>query len=66
MVSKKPSIQCMEAIFQLLTAHFNAVGNQDKMIVSQARHLWNNSKAALHFPNDRPIELLPIMVSISS
>ncbi len=33
---------------------FNAVGNQDKMIVSQARHLWNNSKAALHFPNDRP------------
>ncbi|MEP7266095.1 MAG: AGE family epimerase/isomerase [Saprospiraceae bacterium] len=33
---------------------FIPVGKQDKMIVSQSRHLWNNSKAAAHFPNDRP------------
>ena len=33
---------------------FTPVGEQNKMIVSQGRHLWNNSKAALHFPSDRP------------
>lgn len=35
-------------------AEFKPTGDQDKMIVSQARHLWNNSKAIEHFPNDRP------------
>ena len=34
-------------------AYFKPVGNQDKMIVSQARHLWNNSKAAQHWPNEK-------------
>lgn len=34
-------------------AQFKPVGNQDKMIVSQARHLWNNSKASLHWPNEK-------------
>jgi len=35
-------------------AEFKPTGDQDKMIVSQARHLWNNSKASKHFPGDRP------------
>lgn len=34
-------------------AQFKPVGNQDKMIVSQARHLWNNSKASLHWPTEK-------------
>ena len=29
---------------------FKPVGNQDKMIVTQARHVWTNSKAAEVFP----------------
>lgn len=29
---------------------FKPVGNQDKMIVTQARHVWSNSKAAEVFP----------------
>ncbi|MDN3584855.1 AGE family epimerase/isomerase [Mucilaginibacter flavus] len=29
---------------------FKPVGNQDKMIVTQARHIWSNSKAAEMFP----------------
>lgn len=32
--------------------NFRPTGNQDKMIVSQARHLWNNSKAMLMFPDE--------------
>jgi len=30
---------------------FKPVGDQDKMIVTQARHTWTNSKAAEMFPN---------------
>jgi mannobiose 2-epimerase len=30
---------------------FKPVGNQDKMIVTQARHVWSNAKAAQLFPN---------------
>jgi len=30
---------------------FKPVGNQDKMIVTQARHTWTNSKAAEMFPD---------------
>ena len=30
---------------------FKPVGNQDKMIVTQARHVWSNAKAAEEFPN---------------
>jgi mannobiose 2-epimerase len=30
---------------------FHPVGNQDKMIVTQARHVWSNSKAAQLFPD---------------
>jgi mannobiose 2-epimerase len=30
---------------------FKPVGNQDKMIVTQARHVWSNSKAAQLFPD---------------
>lgn len=32
---------------------FKPVGNQDKMIVTQARHTWSNAKAAEMFPNVR-------------
>ncbi len=32
---------------------FRPQGNQDKMIVSQARHLWNNSKAKTHWPKQK-------------
>lgn len=32
------------------TYDFKPVGNQDKMIVTQARHVWSNSKAAEMFP----------------
>ncbi|MEP7322642.1 MAG: AGE family epimerase/isomerase [Saprospiraceae bacterium] len=31
---------------------FKPIGKQDKMIVSQARHLWNNSKASVHWPSE--------------
>jgi mannobiose 2-epimerase len=31
--------------------YFKPVGNQDKMIVTQARHVWSNAKAAEMFPN---------------
>ncbi|WP_184545377.1 AGE family epimerase/isomerase [Mucilaginibacter sp. FT3.2] len=31
--------------------NFKPVGSQDKMIVTQARHVWSNSKAAELFPN---------------
>ena len=34
-------------------AQFKPVGNQDKMIVSQARHLWNNAKASQHWPAEK-------------
>ncbi|MBK9490811.1 MAG: AGE family epimerase/isomerase [Haliscomenobacter sp.] len=34
-------------------ATFKPVGNQDKMIVSQARHLWNNAKASQHWPAEK-------------
>ena len=30
---------------------FKPVGNQDKMIVTQARHVWSNAKAAEQFPD---------------
>jgi mannose/cellobiose epimerase-like protein (N-acyl-D-glucosamine 2-epimerase family) len=30
---------------------FKPVGNQDKMIVTQARHVWSNAKAAQLFPD---------------
>jgi mannobiose 2-epimerase len=30
---------------------FKPVGNQDKMLVTQARHIWSNAKAAQLFPN---------------
>src|SRR6185503_17767242 len=30
---------------------FTPVGNQDKMIVTQARHVWSNAKAAELFPS---------------
>ena len=33
------------------TYDFKPTGNQDKMIVTQARHVWSNSKAAELFPN---------------
>lgn len=32
---------------------FKPVGNQDKMIVTQARHVWSNSKAAELFPKQK-------------
>jgi len=32
---------------------FKPVGNQDKMIVTQARHVWSNSKAAELFPKTK-------------
>jgi mannobiose 2-epimerase len=32
---------------------FKAVGNQDKMIVTQARHVWSNAKAAQIFPDTK-------------
>jgi len=32
------------------TYDFKPTGDQDKMIVSQARHVWTNSKAALRYP----------------
>ena len=32
------------------TYNFKPAGNQDKMIVTQARHVWSNSKAAEEFP----------------
>jgi mannobiose 2-epimerase len=32
------------------TFDFKPVGNQDKMIVTQARHIWSNAKAAELFP----------------
>lgn len=35
-------------------AEFKPTQDQDKMIVSQSRHLWNNSKAIKQFPEDRP------------
>ncbi|MGZ3754906.1 MAG: AGE family epimerase/isomerase [Mucilaginibacter sp.] len=33
------------------TYDFKPTGNQDKMIVTQARHVWSNAKAAELFPN---------------
>ena len=33
------------------TYDFKPTGQQDKMIVTQSRHVWTNSKAALHYPN---------------
>ena len=30
---------------------FKPVGNQDKMIVTQARHVWSNAKAAELYPD---------------
>jgi mannobiose 2-epimerase len=35
------------------TYDFKPVGNQDKMIVTQARHIWSNAKAAELFPRVR-------------
>lgn len=35
------------------SADFQPTGDQDKMIVSQSRHLWNNAKAMLMFPDDQ-------------
>lgn len=32
------------------TYDFKPTGNQDKMIVTQSRHTWTNSKAALRYP----------------
>lgn len=32
---------------------FRPTGNQNKMIVSEARHLWNNSKASMHWPSEK-------------
>jgi mannobiose 2-epimerase len=37
-------------------ANFEPAGDQDKMIVSQARHLWNNARAMAMFPNDETYE----------
>ena len=34
------------------TYDFKPTGPQDKMIVTQARHVWTNSKAALHYPSN--------------
>jgi cellobiose epimerase len=34
------------------TYDFKPEGPQDKMIVSQARHVWTNSKASLLYPNE--------------
>jgi mannobiose 2-epimerase len=34
-------------------AQFRPAGKQDKMIVSQARHLWNNAKASQHWPAEK-------------
>jgi len=36
------------------TYDFNPTSNQDKMIVTQARHTWTNAKAALRYPKDDP------------
>src|ERR1700724_987558 len=33
------------------TYDFKPRGNQDKMIVTQARHIWSNAKAAELFPS---------------
>jgi mannobiose 2-epimerase len=33
------------------TYDFQPTGPQDKMIVTQARHVWSNSKASLLYPN---------------
>ncbi len=33
------------------TYDFKPTGTQDKMIVTQARHVWSNSKASLLYPN---------------
>lgn len=33
-------------------ADFQPTRNQDKMIVSQSRHLWNNAKAMMMFPEE--------------
>src|SRR5687768_4815602 len=33
------------------TYDFKPTGEQDKMIVTQARHTWTNAKAALRFPS---------------
>lgn len=35
------------------TYDFKPTGNQDKMIVTQARHVWSNSKAAELFPEKK-------------
>ena len=32
------------------TYDFKSTGPQDKMIVTQARHVWTNAKASLHYP----------------
>src|SRR5258708_16639417 len=34
------------------TYDFKRQGNQDKMIVTQGRHVWSNTKAAEMFPKD--------------
>jgi mannobiose 2-epimerase len=38
------------------TFDFKPTGPQDKFIVTQARHTWTNSKAALHYP-ENPVYL---------
>ena len=35
------------------TYDFKATGTQDKMIVTQARHVWSNAKAAEYFPEKK-------------
>lgn len=34
-------------------AQFNPVGTQEKMIVTQARHIWSNSKAAIFYSDPK-------------
>ena len=39
--------------FSTYTYDFKLTGSQDKMIVSQARHIWTNAKAATAYPEEK-------------
>ena len=47
--------QCVDTIYggflSTFTYDFKPTGPQDKFIVTQARHTWSTSKAALRYPN---------------
>ena len=47
--------QCMDTAYggylSTFTYDFKPTGPQDKMIVTQARHIWSNAKAAQLYPN---------------